>query len=182
MIRFPFFYFERKKFHEERIERHEIAVVEERREDGYFMRFGIEKELGKSKGECLSNSDGSLRFASRNLYLEFRILGNECKKLDFYIALMFFELCRNEIKKYIMNASRHSSAVDERYFVHRIFAGDKYDLSIGEFLGFARKIFEDSGYLESVYCAVYIDFLSYFLLKKGFRTLRLQYQFSLKLP
>jgi hypothetical protein len=61
------------------------------------------------------------------------------------------------------------------------FAGDKYALSIGEFLGFARKIFEDSSYLGSVSCAVYIDFLSYFLLKKGFRTLRLQYQFSLKL-
>lgn len=74
MIRFPFFYFERKKFHKERVEWHEIAIVEERREDGYFMRFGIEKELGKSKGECLSNSDGSLRFASRDLYLEFRML------------------------------------------------------------------------------------------------------------
>ena len=33
---------------------------------------------------------------------------------------MFFELCRNEIKKYIMNASRHGSTVDERYFVHWI--------------------------------------------------------------
>lgn len=54
------------------------------------MSFGVEKEFGKPKGECLSNSDGSLRFASRNLYLEFRVLGNECKKLDFYIALMFF--------------------------------------------------------------------------------------------
>ena len=84
------------------------------------MRFGVEKEFGKPKRECLSNSDGSLRFASRNLYLEFRIFGNECKKLDFYIALMFFELCRNEIKKYFMNTSRHSSAVYERYFVHRI--------------------------------------------------------------
>ena len=91
MIRFPFFYFERKKFHEERIERHEIAVVEERREEGYFMSFGVEKEFGKPKGECLSNSDGSLRFASRNLYLEFRVLGNECKKLDFYFPLVFFE-------------------------------------------------------------------------------------------
>ena len=54
------------------------------------MRFGIEKELGKPKGECLSNRDGSLRFASRNLYLEFRVLGNECKKLDFYFPLVFF--------------------------------------------------------------------------------------------
>lgn len=120
MIRFPFFYFERKKFHKERVERHKVAVVEERREDGYFMRFGIEKELGKPKGECLSNRDGSLRLASRNLYFEFRILGNECKKLYFCIALMFFELSRNEVKKYFMNTSRHSSAVDERYFVHRI--------------------------------------------------------------
>ena len=120
MIRFPFFYFERKKFHEERIERHEIAVVEERREDGDFMSFGVEKEFGKPKGECLSNSDSSLSFASRNLYLEFRIFGNECKKLDFYFPLVFFELCRNEVKKYLMNTSRHSSAVDERYFVHRI--------------------------------------------------------------
>lgn len=120
MIRFPFFYFERKKFHKERVERHEIAIVEERREDGYFMRFGIEKELGKPKGECLSNSDSSLRFASGNLYFEFRILGNECKKLDFYFSLVFFELCRNEVKKYLMNTSRHGSAVDERYFVHRI--------------------------------------------------------------
>ena len=33
---------------------------------------------------------------------------------------MFFELSRNEVKKYFMNTSRHSSAVDERYFVHRI--------------------------------------------------------------
>ena len=74
MIRFPFFYFERKKFHKERVEWHEIAIVEERREDGYFMRFGIEKEFGKSKGECLSNRDGGNIFASRNLYLEFRIL------------------------------------------------------------------------------------------------------------
>lgn len=120
MIRFPFFYFERKKFHKEGVERHEIAVVEERREEGYFMSFGIEKEFGKPKGECLSNSDGSSSFASRNLYLEFRVLGNECKKLYFYIALMFFELCRNEIQENIMNTSRHSSAVDERYFVHRI--------------------------------------------------------------
>ena len=120
MVRFPFFYFERKKFHKERIERHEIAVIEESREERYFMSFGVEKEFGKSKRECLSNRDGSLRFASRNLYLEFRVLGNECKKLYFYIALMFFELCRNEIKKYIMNSSRHGSAVDERYFVHRI--------------------------------------------------------------
>lgn len=120
MIRFPFFYFERKKFHKERVEWHKVAVVEERREDGYFMSFGVEKEFGKPKGECLSNSDSSLSFASRNLYLEFRILGNECKKLDFYIALMFFELCRNEIKKYLMNTSRHGSAVDERYFMHRI--------------------------------------------------------------
>jgi len=120
MIRFPFFYFERKKFHKERVEWHEIAVIEERRENGYFMRFGIEKELGKPKGECLSNRDGSLRLASRNLYFEFRILGNECKKLYFCIALMFFELSRNEVKKYFMNTSRHSSAVDERYFVHRI--------------------------------------------------------------
>ena len=84
------------------------------------MSFGVEKEFGKPKGECLSNSDSSLRFASGNLYFEFRILGNECKKLDFYIALMFFELCRNEVKKYLMNTSRHGSAVDERYFVHRI--------------------------------------------------------------
>lgn len=120
MIRFPFFYFERKKFHKERIEWHEIAVVEERRENWYFMSFGIEKELGKSKGKCLSNSNGSLRFASRNLYLEFRILGNECKKLDFYFPLVFFELCRNEVKKYLMNSSRHGSAVYERYFVHGI--------------------------------------------------------------
>ena len=120
MIRFPFFYFERKKFHKERVEWHEIAVIEERRENWYFMSFGVEKEFGKPKGECLSNSDSSLSFASRNLYLEFRILGNECKKLDFYFPLVFFELCRNEIKKYLMNASRHSSAVDERYFVHRI--------------------------------------------------------------
>lgn len=121
MIRFPFSYFERKKFHKERVERHEIAVVEESRENSYFMRFGIEKEFGKSKRECLSNRDGSLRFASRNLYLEFRVLGNECKKLDFYIALMFFELSRNEIKKYLMNTSRHGSAVDECYFVHWFF-------------------------------------------------------------
>ena len=120
MIRFPFFYFERKKFHKERVEWHEIAVIEERRENWYFMSFGVEKEFGKPKGECLSNSDSSLSFASRNLYLEFRILGNECKKLDFYFPLVFFELCRNEIKKYLMNTSRHSSAVDERYFVHRI--------------------------------------------------------------
>ena len=120
MIRFPFFYFERKKFHKERVERHEIAVVEERRENGYFMCFSIEKEFGKPKGECLSNRDGSLRLASRNLYFEFRILGNECKKLYFCIALMFFELSRNEVKKYFMNTSRHSSAVDERYFVHGI--------------------------------------------------------------
>jgi hypothetical protein len=84
------------------------------------MRFGIEKEFGKPKGECLSNSDSSLRFASGNLYLEFRVLGNECKKLDFYFSFVFFELCRNEIKKYLMNTSRHSSAVDERYFVHGI--------------------------------------------------------------
>ena len=120
MIRFPFFYFERKKFHKEGVEWHEIAVIDERRENWYFMSFGVEKEFGKPKGECLSNSDSSLSFASRNLYLEFRILGNECKKLDFYFPLVFFELCRNEIKKYLMNASRHSSAVDERYFVHRI--------------------------------------------------------------
>lgn len=120
MIRFPFFYFERKKFHKERVEWHKVAVVEERREDGYFMSFGVEKEFGKPKRECLSNSDSSLRFASGNLYFEFRILGNKRKKLDFYIALMFFELCRNEIKKYLMNTSRHSSAVDERYFVHGI--------------------------------------------------------------
>ena len=120
MIRFPFFYFERKKFHKERVERHEIAVVEERRENSYFMRFGIEKEFGKSKRECLGNGDASNIFASRNLYFEFRILGNECKKLYFCIALMFFELSRNEVKKYFMNTSRHSSAVDERYFVHRI--------------------------------------------------------------
>ena len=120
MIRFPFFYFERKKFHKERVEWHEIAVIDERRENWYFMSFGVEKAFGKPKGECLSNSDSSLSFASRNLYLEFRILGNECKKLDFYFPLVFFELCRNEIKKYLMNASRHSSAVDERYFVHRI--------------------------------------------------------------
>ena len=84
------------------------------------MSFGVEKEFGKPKGECLSNSDSSLRFASRNLYLEFRVLGNECKKLDFYFPLVFFELCRNEIKKYLMNTSRHGSAVDESYFVHRI--------------------------------------------------------------
>ena len=120
MIRFPFFYFERKKFHKERVEWHEIAVIEERRENWYFMSFGVEKEFGKPKGECLSNSDSSLRFASGNLYLEFRVLGNECKKLDFYFSLVFFELCRNEIKKYLMNTSRHSSAVDERYFVHGI--------------------------------------------------------------
>lgn len=120
MVRFPFFYFERKKFHKERVERHEIAVVEERRENSYFMRFGIEKEFGKSKRECLGNGDASNIFASRNLYFEFRILGNECKKLYFCIALMFFELSRNEVKKYFMNTSRHSSAVDERYFVHRI--------------------------------------------------------------
>ena len=120
MIRFPFFYFERKKFHKERVEWHEIAVIDERRENWYFMSFGVEKEFGKPKGECLSNSDSSLSFASRNLYLEFRILGNECKKLDFYFPLVFFELCRNEVKKYLMNTSRHSSAVDERYFVHRI--------------------------------------------------------------
>ena len=120
MIRFPFFYFERKKFHKERVEWHEIAVIEERRENWYFMSFGVEKEFGKPKGECLSNSDSSLSFASRNLYLEFRVLGNECKKLDFYFSLVFFELCRNEIKKYLMNTSRHGSAVDERYFVHRI--------------------------------------------------------------
>ena len=120
MVRFPFFYFERKKFHKERVERHEIAVVEERRENSYFMRFGIEKEFGKSKRECLGNGDASKIFASRNLYFEFRILGNECKKLYFCIALMFFELSRNKVKKYFMNTSRHSSAVDERYFVHRI--------------------------------------------------------------
>ena len=84
------------------------------------MSFGVEKEFGKPKRECLSNSDSSLRFASGNLYLEFRVLGNECKKLDFYFSFVFFELCRNEIKKYLMNTSRHSSAVDERYFVHRI--------------------------------------------------------------
>lgn len=29
MIRFPFFYFERKKFHKERVEWHKVAVVEE---------------------------------------------------------------------------------------------------------------------------------------------------------
>ena len=121
MIRFPFFYFERKKFHKERVERHEIAVVEERRENSYFMRFGIEKEFGKSKRECLGNGDASKIFASRNLYFEFRILGNECKKLYFCIALMFFELSRNKVKKYFMNTSRHSSAVDERYFVHWFF-------------------------------------------------------------
>ena len=121
MIRFPFFYFERKKFHKERVERHKVAVVEERREDGYFMRFGIKKEFRKSKGECLGNGDASNIFASRNLYFEFRILGNECKKLYFCIALMFFELSRNEIKKYLMNTSRHGSAVDECYFVHWFF-------------------------------------------------------------
>ena len=74
----------------------------------------------ESQRGSLSNRDSGNIFASRNLHFEFRIFGNECKKLDFYIALMFFELCRNEIKKYLMNTSRHSSAVDERYFVHRI--------------------------------------------------------------
>lgn len=84
------------------------------------MRFGIQKEFRKSKGECLGNGDASNIFASRNLYFEFRILGNECKKLYFCIALMFFELCGNDVEKYFVNSSGHSSAVDKSDVVHTI--------------------------------------------------------------